>query len=227
MAYDLNHLLTLAEAKQIAQVFKVESDKAIKYIAAVGNTMSFFTTEDGSGTAAFTIDFPTEIFLDQARTTLVHDFKFEATKYPGATNPSLDGKAVFVFAVKGTTDPQHGTADDTINYSFLDVSALVDTYTVKEGISRNILKISGYEIEFKISEAENNAIKVKDDGLHVDISGKSDKVTGATADNLATLDANGNLTDSGVAKANVLQKSNVATTAEVTEMLSEVFGTQA
>ena len=85
---------------------------------------------------------------------------------------------------------------------------------------------------------------------------KADKVTGATSGHLAGLDANGNLTDSGVAAANVQQKiagatnGNVVTTdangsvqdggvalsallqgtaatdAEVTEMITEVFGAE-
>lgn len=38
---------------------------------------------------------------------------------------------------------------------------------------------------------------------HQDISGKADKVSGATNGNLAGLDANGNLTDSGVAKSDI------------------------
>lgn len=38
---------------------------------------------------------------------------------------------------------------------------------------------------------------------HQDISGKADKVSGATNGNLAGLDANGNLTDSGVAKTDI------------------------
>ena len=66
-------------------------------------------------------------------------------------------------------------------------------------------------------------------------TGKADKVTGATEGNLAALDNNGNLTDSGIAKDNVVvddgikdvvRTGNVATDAEVTEMLKEVFPTE-
>ena len=120
-----------------------------------------------------------------------------------------------MLAVKGTTDTESGTAEDTITYSFLDMAALVDTYTAKEGDSTKILNISGYEIEFKISKADNNALTVQNDGLHVDISGKADRVQNATEGHLAGLDANGNLKDS---------LSGIATTAEVTEMLNKIFG---
>ena len=43
---------------------------------------------------------------------------------------------------------------------------------------------------------------------HQDISGKADKVSGATAGNLAALDANGNLVDSTVVAANTVQDAS-------------------
>ena len=66
-----------------------------------------------------------------------------------------------------------------------------------------------------VYDAANNAITLQNDGLHVDISGKADKVSGATAGNIAGLDANGNLTDSGV---------TFAPDTDVSAMLTEVFG---
>ena len=210
-------LLAQRTASEIAAVESTAAD-AIKYVSVSGNTISFWKDATHTGNADFTVDFPTELFLDQTRTTFVPNFAFSAASYPGAVNPSLDGKPVLVFAVKTTTDRTSGTVDDSFAYSFLDMSTLVDTYTVKTGDSTKILSISGYEVEVHISSVPNNAITVQNDGLHVNISGKADKVANATAGHLAGLDANGNLTDSG---------SGIATTAEVTEMLNEVFGTPA
>lgn len=224
MAYDVNKLVTTGELKQAAQVFKMESDKAIKSLSVSGNTISFFTSEDGSGTAVGTVDFPKELFLDQTKTDFESNFAFTAQKFPGAVNPSLEGKPVLIFAVKGTTDASSGTASDTYSYSFIDVSALVDTYTVKAGDSTKVLSISGYEVEFKISPDADNAFEATANGAKVNITGKADKVASATADNLSALDANGNLVDSGIPKAMVLKKANVATSEEITEMLTEVFG---
>jgi hypothetical protein len=210
-------LLAQRTASEIAAVESTAAD-AIKYVSVSGNTIRFWKDATHTGNADFTVDFPTELFLDQTRTTFVPNFAFSAASYPGAVNPSLDGKPVLVFAVKTTTDRTSGTVDDSFAYSFLDMSTLVDTYTVKTGDSTKILSISGYEVEVHISSAANNAITVQNDGLHVNISGKADKVANATAGHLAGLDANGNLTDSG---------SGIATTAEVTEMLNEAFGTPA
>ena len=225
MPYNESSLVKLSALKQLAQRTKSEIDivagvaaSAIKFVSTSGNTVSFFTSSDGTGTAAFTVDFPSEMFLDAARTTFIPNFAFNAQTYPGATNPSLEGKPVLVLAVKTTTDAANGTVNDTISYSFLDMASLVDTYTVKAGDSEKILTISGYEVEVHISQTANNALSVQNDGLYVDISGKADKVASATAGNLAGLDANGNLTDSG---------SGIATAAEVTEVINEVFGAPA
>ena len=122
------------------------ANAAIKSLEVNGNTVNFYTSTDKSGTAAFSVDFPSELFLDQTKTTFVAKFKFDAATYPGATDPKLDGKPVMVLAVKGENP-------DSCTYSFLSMAALVDTYKAK--------------------------------------------VTGATTGNLAALDGEGNLTDSG------------------------------
>ena len=67
------------------------------------------------------------------------------------------------------------------------------------------MTVDGKEITVavNVSKEADNALQVKEDGLYVpkaevvDISGKADKVANATEGNLAGLDANGNLTDSG------------------------------
>lgn len=69
------------------------ANAAIKSLGVDGNTVNFYTSTDKSGTAAFSVDFPSELFLDQTKTTFVAKFKFDAATYPGATDPKLDGKA--------------------------------------------------------------------------------------------------------------------------------------
>lgn len=201
MAYNANALVRLAALKALAAKTKAEIDnintdvsKAIKSLGVSGNTVSFYTSADKSGDAAFTFDFPKELFLDQVKTTFVPKFAFSAETYPDATDPKLAGKPVMVLAVKGQNP-------DSCTYSFLDMSALVDTYKAKATgkDASTTITVSGYEIEVKVnvSAAAGNALSLKADGLYVDISGKADKVKNATAGNLATLDASGNLTDSG------------------------------
>lgn len=105
MAYDVSKLAKLAALKTLAE--KVKSDYATKTevktvsdsAAAAfksgkvdGNTVSLFTSEDKSGNAAFTFDFPTEMFLDQTKTEFVAKFKWAEATYPGSTDPKLEGK---------------------------------------------------------------------------------------------------------------------------------------
>ncbi len=211
--FDTTNLVKLGALQALAQRTKTELTALDTKIAASfrslsvsGNTVSFFNSTDASGTALATFDFPEEIFLDQLRTQFVSNFAFNAATYPGATDPQLDGKPVFVLAVKGDA-----TTNPTLTYSFVNLERLVDTYTAAD----NSININGYNVNVKISAAANNAITLQSDGLHVDISGKADKVTGATAGNFAGLDANGNLTDSGVA---------IAPDTDVTAMITDVFG---
>ena len=195
MSYDATNVVQLGQVKSVAQSIKTQLDTTVKFVSVSGNTISFFKTADGSGTAAYTVDFPSEIFLDQAKTTFVGSFAYSSTTYPGATNPNLDGKPVLVLAVSGT--------DGSVTYSFLNMATLVDTYTVASGNSAKILTISGRTITVKISAVANNAITVQNDGLHVNISGKADKVASSVNGNLAGLDANGNPTNSGIAASTV------------------------
>lgn len=201
MAYNANALVRLSALKNLAAKTKAEIDnintdvsKAIKSLGVSGNTVSFYTSADKSGTAAFTFDFPKEMFLDQAKTTFVQKFAFSTETYPGATDPKLAGKPVMVLAVKGQNP-------DSCSYSFLDMSALVDTYKAKATgkDASTTVTIAGYEVDVKVnvSAAAGNALVLKDDGLYVDISGKADKVKNATAGNFAALDESGNMTDSG------------------------------
>ncbi|MBR0035731.1 MAG: hypothetical protein IJP54_08635 [Synergistaceae bacterium] len=217
MPYNVNHLVTTAELKQAATVFKLESDKAIKSLAVSGRTISFFTSENGTGTAVATVDIPKDLFLDQAKTTFVQNFTFSAATYPGAVNPSLDGKPVFVLAVKGSTDPANGTANDTISYSFIDVSALVDTYTTAAGTSSQVLTISGYTVSFNISSTAGNIIKSDAGGLYA-----TNRLSSYTAGNIVTSDANGAPQDGGIPASTLLVNGDVATMAEINEMLAEV-----
>lgn len=174
--YNTNNLVKLGALQSLAQRTKNELgaldtkfSSAFRSMSVSGNTVSFFTSTDASGTAAATFDFPEEIFLDQLQTQFVSNFAFSAATYPGATDPNLDGKPVFVLAVKGDA-----TINPTLTYSFVNVEYLVDTYTAAD----NTININGYTVNVKISAVANNAITVQSDGLHVDISGKVDKVEG-------------------------------------------------
>ena len=112
----------------------------------------------------------------------------------------------------------------------IDIDELVEVYN---GDNASI-EINDYVVSIKDSGvttakiADGNVTKAKLDATvqasldkadsalqeHQDISGKADKVTGATEGNFAALDANGNLTDSGKKAANFQPAGNYKTTQE-------------
>ena len=110
--------------------------------------------------------------------------------------------------VKTSMQGEYENAAKDINKDAINsLRALVDTYKAKAvgKDASTTVTIAGYEVDVKVnvSAAAGNALTLKDDGLYVptpeevDISGKADKATGATTGNLAALDGEGNLTDSG------------------------------
>ena len=203
MAYDVNKLVKLASLKALAEKVNTEltpvkaaATAAFKSGKVEGNKVKLFTSTDKTGTAAFEFDFPVEMVLDQAKTAFVPQFTWSLETYPGSEDPGLNGKPVMVLAVKGS--------DGSVNYSFMGMAALVDTYKAKvEGKDASTtVTIAGYEVDVKVnvSKEPNNVLEARADGLYVpktDISGKADKVQPAVDGNFAGLDASGNLTDSG------------------------------
>ena len=84
----------------------------------------------------------------------------------------------------------------------IDIGDLVDTYTAANS-ETVALTVTGNQFvaEVIVSEAEGNQLVVTENGLFVaaqDLSGKVDKVAGATAGDIALLTAEGGLSDSGV-----------------------------
>ena len=113
-------MLTRIQAKITA--LENSNSAALKSMTVSGNTVNFYTSSDTTGTAAFTFDFPEEIFLDQAGTVLVENFAWSAATYPNSTNPNLDGKTVLVLAVKGDKE-----VNPTTKFSFVNLEKLIDT----------------------------------------------------------------------------------------------------
>jgi len=211
--YNVNSVVQFGRLVEFGQGIKTELDamkavsaSAIKYVSVANNTVSFFTSEDGTGAAAFSFNFPNELVLDQLKTQFVPNFVFNASTYAGATDPELTGKPVLVIAIKDTNAA--GTV--TTSYSFLNMETLVDVYTAAD----NSINVNGYTIAVKISATAGNHLTLGADGLMVDVSDKVDKVANATAGNIATLTANGGIADSTY---------GFATTANVTELIGELF----
>lgn len=152
-------LVTLEQLGIVKNYIDVKDAASIKAAEYADNTIKFYTTVDKSGDAVVELNLPEEMFLDQAKTTFVSEFAWSDDEYPGSTDPELDGKPVLVLAVKG---------DETVNYSFISIEALVKTYTGDETDTAAIAVTNGViTANVKISEEEGNALVIKDDGLYV------------------------------------------------------------
>ena len=235
MTIDMAKLVKLNALDKLAAVTsagintaQATADQGFKKGIVDGNTVKFYTDSNATladSTAAFSFDFAAESFLDQAQTTFTSSFTFStATFGTGTTDPNLDGKPVLTLAVK-TVDAQN---NETINYSFLNVEDLVDIYTVAtDTTSQRVLNVSGNQITFKLSTDANNALETDATGLKVDITGKADKDTDATANNIAKFDANGNPVDAEIAANTLVLTSDIAPDSDVSSVLTSYFGTAA
>ena len=204
--YNENSVARLKHLASLATRTNTELGATFRSASVSGNTVSFFNSKDGTGTAAFTFDFPEELFLSQTGTELVSNFAFSSITYPGATNPNLDGQTVLVLAVRGNA------ADPTVNYSFVSLNNLIDTYLAGD----NSININGYNINVKISANTGNLLELENDGLFVGSDDtKVDKVTNAGLSNFAIFGESGAIVDSGV---------TFASDADVNAMLTSVFG---
>lgn len=162
-----------------------------------GRTLKLFATSDISGTPIKSVTLPSDLRLDQAKTTFAPSFTFNSSTYAGATNPNLNGKPVLILTV---TDGTNST------YSFLNLEGLLKTYTPLN----NGIQISGSSIGAKVSSDSSNILSIADDGLLAKMA-----VPSATQGNIAIFGASGVITDSGF---------SFATDAEITAMLNSVFG---
>lgn len=165
-------------------------------------TIGFYATDDTSGTPLMTITLPSDLRLDQAKTTFAPSFTFNATTYPGATNPNLNGKPVLVLTV---TDGTNTT------YSFLNLEGLIKTYTAgNKGIT-----ISGASISANVSSTTDNLLSIDSNGLFVGHDASKVNTVAGAANNFVAFGANGAIKDSGYA---------VASTSDINSMLTNIFG---
>ena len=177
MAYDANAIAKLGHLASFASKVKSEltalDEKfsgSFRSLSVSGNTVSFFTTTDASGTAVATFDFPEELYLQQTGTEIVADFAWSAETYPGSTNPNLDGKTVLILAVKGNK-----ANNATVKYSFVDMANVIKAISAGDAS----VIVNGYTVSARLSEVTGNLLELKSDGLYVGSDDtKVDKVTG-------------------------------------------------
>lgn len=160
MAETNKKIVTVDLLDGVKKYIDANDSVAIKSVGFEDNTLKFYTTINMAGEPIKEIVFPEEYFLDQTKTTLVNEFKWSEDTYPNSTDPNLDGKPVFVLAVKGDTD---------VNYSFVSMESLFVVYEGDSTSSADVEISDDNKITatVKISAETGNVAVVKDDGIYV------------------------------------------------------------
>lgn len=85
-------------------------------------------------------------------------------------------------------------------------------YQAGEGIiiTGDVISIDDSVVQHKLVAGDNITINNVTNTISADVSGKADKVDGATDGHLAGLDSTGNLTDSGIAASDVATQSDLS-----------------
>ena len=110
-----------------------------------------------------------------------------------------------------------GGTVDLSNYVQKDGAKVLSTndYTTAEKTKLSGIAAGAQVNVIETVKVNNSALTVTDKTVNIDISGKADKVASATAGHVATLDATGNIVDSGC---------SVATDTDITTMLNSILG---
>ena len=162
-------------------------------------------------------DGSTAVEIEASDLGLANALHFVGTSYPSnpvAGDVVLDGTKEYVY--DGTKWVELGDGDSHALKTI--------TITANEGLSgggtleenRTIGIADKGVTKAKLEETVQASLDKADSALqeHQDISGKADKVTGATEGNFAAFDANGNLTDSGKKATDFQPAGNYKTTQE-------------
>ena len=166
----------------IKQYIGTEDAKSIKYVSVSGNTVSFYKTADGSGTAAYTVTLPdVSGFMDKIEEPstgriLVSDENGQATESEVAVDELVsgyfsddvtNGEIVIYDTTDGMVKNSGTHLDDLLSGYFED--AVADTIVVYDGDTADIKKT-----DVSIDDVTNAISDIED--LQTDIENKVDKI---------------------------------------------------
>ena len=137
------------------------------------------------------VRFPNEIQLMGDLTHIQDNFLWEEARYPGSTNPNLDGHKVLVLCITESSNSSKYSYFD-LQFSFIDLQDLIQIFSTAVGDSSKVLTIANYQVTFNVSATANNALTINNDGLYVTTADKIDTVSSANG-KVGVFDANGQL----------------------------------
>jgi hypothetical protein len=218
---------------------KPVSGKAVSdYVATVIGTSAdivknlAYTKSTATLTATLGDDTTKDIQIENLGATLAYDKKTGALTLQDINGTTL-GDAINLdlerFVSAATYDPDTNkitlSFNDNSDPLEIDVADLVDTYTVEDTTSIDLELDSSNKITaaLKLSADSNNALTVKTDGLFLSLANYQALVTGATANDVATLNANGQVIDSGVTVGGATLATSVSDKTLATEAAVEAI----
>ena len=184
-----------------------------------------FTKGTGAGATTLDIDIEKDLINKNFElVTIVEGTDANAGKYfDGVTEVTsaqgVTGAGVYMKYITYAS----GSATETVSYA--DMSGVIEYLTLGTQTGKAVtLSIVDHQITADIAEkaiqkshlsqSVQDSLNLANSALqsHQDISGKADKVSGATENNFAGLDANGNLKDSGYKASDFQAAGNYKTT---------------
>lgn len=153
--------------------------------------------------------------VDASGNNIGNAIKLDLERFVTAAEYNTDSKEIILYFDAEKTDS-----------IAIPIGDLVDTYTAEAIDNSMVLSVeSGNKItgKVKISTAAGNLITCDENGLYVapiDISGKMDKVEGAVEGNIATLNADGQVIDSGKSFDDIQTNTAVYTGASIDEAVA-------
>ena len=208
----------LAKSATAADTVSTLSWDSANHILTVtkGDTSSETITFEGLGVSLNYEAQTGALQLVDASGNLIGDaINLDLERFVTSAEYDADNKAIVLYFDAEKTD--------SLN---IPVGDLVDTYTAEATDNSMILAVeAGNKItgKVKISTAAGNAITCDENGLYVapvDVSGKMDKVEGAVEGNIAVLDANGQVIDSGKSFDDIANNMTVYTGASIDEAVA-------
>ena len=191
---------SVTSGTKYALVFRTSQSDGYYFLKDDGNNNSYpngeylyseYGQEDWTTWNNYDIYFVTYVTVESADLINNGILKSNLSVDSGVT---IDGRDISVDGAKLDTIEENAVALDTVK-SDTDIS---DAISKKHSQNTDTYLDQGGANQVSASELRT--------ALDTTIPSKADKVSGATANNLASLDANGNLQDSGIAKDNVILK---------------------
>ena len=232
MSTDMNAVVLTGQLDTAMRRIKAELDK----VSAAGGAIDAITIDGTTQTITNkTVALDLSAYAKKTDIAGVYTAKGTVANFAALPNDASAGDVYNITAAGGTDEngvaikagdnvvktstgwDNLGGTVDLSNYVQKDGSKVLSTedYTTAEKTKLGGISEGAQVNVIETVQVNGTALTVSGKAVNIDLSGKADKVSNPTAGHFASLDANGNITDSGKA---------VALDADISTMLTSIFG---